>query len=76
MRISKLWVYFRQIQLGVAKFASKWMANRKTVQRVYETECSRFPLHRIGVMKIYGSADFVLRVSTALEMLKGFYPFG
>jgi len=46
------------------------------VQRVYEAESSRFEPRSVGVIKIYGSRDFVLRVSTALEMLKGFYPFG
>src|SRR5438876_6509049 len=37
-----------------------------------------FPIcpRNVGVIKIYGSEDFVLRVSTALEALKGFYPFG
>jgi hypothetical protein len=69
-------VYLRRIQLRLAKSFQKWMANRKTGQRVYKGECSRFPLRRIGVTKVYGSDDFVQRVRTALETLKIFYPFG
>lgn len=52
------------------------MAGRKTVQRVYKVECSKFPLHRVGAIKIYGTDDFVQRVITALETLKASYPFG
>src|SRR5438876_8557096 len=74
MRITQM--YLRRIQLGVAKFLQKWMTRRKTVNRVYEAESSRVAPRNVGVIKIYGSEDFVLRVSTALEALKGFYPFG
>jgi hypothetical protein len=44
------------------------MANRKTVQRVYQAESSRFPLRQFGVIKIYGTDNFVLRVSASLEL--------
>jgi hypothetical protein len=52
------------------------MTRRRTVRRVYKAESSRFAPCNVEVIKIYGSEDFVLRVSTALETLKGFYPFG
>jgi hypothetical protein len=74
MRIAKPSVYLRRIQLGIARFFQKWMANRKTAQRVYETESSRFPLRQFGVIKIYGSDNFVHRVSASLESLKESYP--
>jgi len=67
--------HLRRFQLRVAKSFQRWM-RRKTVRRVYEAESSRFAPYNIEVIKIYGSEDFVLRVSTALETLKGMYPFG
>ena len=74
--MTKASVYLRRIQLRTAKSFQKWMASRKTGQRVYEAECSRFSLRRIGAVKIYGSNDFAERVSSALETLKACYPFG
>ena len=76
MRITKPSLYVRRIQLGITKFFQKWMANRKTVQRVYEAESSRFPLRQFGVIKIHGTDNFDLRVSASLESLKESYPFG
>ena len=76
MRITKPSLYVRRIQLGITRFFQKWMANRKTVQRVYQAESSRFPLRQFGVIKIYGTDNFVLRVSASLESLKKSYAFG
>src|SRR5438094_349772 len=74
MRITQM--YLRRIQFRVAKFFQRRLANAKRPKRIYENECSRFPLLRVEGIQIYGTGLFTDRVSTALQCLERSYPYG